>query len=197
MRSPRASPRWDVGASKLKLAILKVLKEEGYIGGYNVEVAGAKSTLSIELKYHDGRPAVIDRIERISRPGLRIYRGKDELPKVLGGLGVAVVSTPAGHHVRQASARGRNRRRSAVRRSVRCSHVSSSKKAGRSSAGCERHHRRRGGHGQGRQGLIDAGAEERHQSRPAGQAPPGRGEFRRGGHERHRRGDARAHSPTW
>jgi small subunit ribosomal protein S8 len=51
--------------------------------------------LSIELKYHDGRP-VIDRIERISRPGLRIYRGKDELPKVLGGLGVAVVSTPQG-----------------------------------------------------------------------------------------------------
>jgi len=84
-----------VGASKLKLAILKVLKEEGYIGEYGIDVAGAKSTLSIELKYHDGRP-VIDRIERISRPGLRIYRGKDELPKVLGGLGVAVVSTPKG-----------------------------------------------------------------------------------------------------
>ena len=60
-----------------------------------VDSAGAKSTLSIELKYHDGRP-VIDRIERISRPGLRIYRGKDELPKVLGGLGVAVISTPQG-----------------------------------------------------------------------------------------------------
>jgi small subunit ribosomal protein S8 len=88
-------PTVGVGASKLKLAILKVLKEEGYIGGYNVDVAGAKSTLSIELKYHDGRP-VIDRIERISRPGLRIYRGKDELPTVLGGLGVAVVSTPQG-----------------------------------------------------------------------------------------------------
>ena len=75
-------PTVGVGASKLKLAILKVLKEEGYIGGYNVDVAGAKSTLSIELKYHEGRP-VID-------------RGKDELPKVLGGLGVAVVSTPQG-----------------------------------------------------------------------------------------------------
>jgi len=73
-----------VGASKLKLAILKVLKDEGYIGGFGVDAASANRTLSIELKYHDGRP-VIDRIERISRPGLRIYRGKDELPKVLAG----------------------------------------------------------------------------------------------------------------
>jgi small subunit ribosomal protein S8 len=88
-------PTVEMGASKLKLAILKVLKDEGYIAGFGVDSAGAKSTLSIELKYHDGRP-VIDRIERISRPGLRIYRGKDELPKVLGGLGVAVVSTPQG-----------------------------------------------------------------------------------------------------
>ena len=76
-----------VGASKLKLAILKVLKDEGYIGAYGVDAGKrARRALSIELKYHDGRP-VIDRIERISRPGLRIYRGKDELPKVLGGLG--------------------------------------------------------------------------------------------------------------
>lgn len=82
-------------ASKLKLAILKVLKEEGYIGNYLLEKDGAKSSVTIELKYHQGRP-VIDRIERISRPGLRIYRGKEELPKVLGGLGVAVVSTPQG-----------------------------------------------------------------------------------------------------
>ena len=88
-------PTVGVGSSKLKLAILKVLKDEGYIGAYNVETTGAKGTLSIELKYHDGRP-VIDRIERISRPGLRIYRGKDALPKVLNGLGVAVVSTPQG-----------------------------------------------------------------------------------------------------
>jgi small subunit ribosomal protein S8 len=84
-----------MGSSKLKVAILKVLKAEGYIADFGVDSVGAKSTLSIELKYHDGRP-VIDRIERISRPGLRIYRGKDELPKVLGGLGVAVVSTPQG-----------------------------------------------------------------------------------------------------
>jgi small subunit ribosomal protein S8 len=88
-------PTVTVGTSKLKQAILKVLKDEGYIGSFSVDAPGAKAALSIELKYHDGRP-VIDRIERISRPGLRIYRGKDELPKVLGGLGVAVVSTPQG-----------------------------------------------------------------------------------------------------
>ena len=99
-------PTVGVGASKLKLAILKVLKDEGYIGGYRVDVTGAKSTLSIELKYHDGRP-VIDRIERISRPGLRIYRGKDELPKVLGGMGTVIVSTPKGVMTdRQARANG-------------------------------------------------------------------------------------------
>jgi small subunit ribosomal protein S8 len=84
-----------VGTSKLKLAILKVLKDEGYIGDFRADPSTANKSLSIELKYHEGRP-VIDRIERISRPGLRIYRGKDELPKVLGGLGVAVVSTPQG-----------------------------------------------------------------------------------------------------
>src|ERR1700676_1394143 len=80
-------PSVGMGASKLKVAILKVLKTEGYIADFGVDNSGAKSTLSIELKYHDGRP-VIDRIERISRPGLRIYRAKDEVPKVLGALGV-------------------------------------------------------------------------------------------------------------
>ena len=88
-------PTVGVGASKLKLAILKVLKDEGYIGAFGVDTAGAKSTLSIELKYHDGRP-VIDRIERISRPGLRIYRGKDEIPRVLGGMGINILTTPRG-----------------------------------------------------------------------------------------------------
>ena len=88
-------PTVAVGSSKLKLSILKVLKDEGYIGDFGVAKEGAKSTISIDLKYHDGRP-VIDRIERVSRPGLRVYRGKDELPKVLGGLGVAIVSTPQG-----------------------------------------------------------------------------------------------------
>jgi small subunit ribosomal protein S8 len=88
-------PTVSVGSSKLKLSILKVLVDEGYIAAYTLAKDGAKASIVIELKYHDGRP-VIDRIERVSRPGLRIYRGKDELPKVLGGLGVAVVSTPQG-----------------------------------------------------------------------------------------------------
>src|SRR6202140_721241 len=88
-------PTVGVGASKLKLAILKALKDEGYIAGYGADGAGAKNALSIELEYHHGHP-VLDRIERISRPGLRIYRGKHELPNVLGGLGVAVISTPKG-----------------------------------------------------------------------------------------------------
>jgi len=88
-------PEISVGASRLKSSVLKVLKDEGYIGDYAVERAGAKGTITIALKYHDGRP-VIDKLERVSRPGLRIYRGKDELPKVLGGLGVAIVSTPKG-----------------------------------------------------------------------------------------------------
>ena len=88
-------PTVGMGASKLKLAILSVLKDEGYIASFATTSEGGKATVSVDLKYHDGRP-VIDRIERVSRPGLRIYRGKDELPKVLGGLGVAIVSTPHG-----------------------------------------------------------------------------------------------------
>ena len=84
-----------VGASKLKTAVLKVLRDEGFITDFAVAEAGAKGTITIALKYHEGRP-VIDRLERVSRPGLRIYRGKDQLPKVLGGLGVAIVSTPKG-----------------------------------------------------------------------------------------------------
>src|SRR6478735_646732 len=85
----------SVSSSKLKQALVKVLKDEGYVAGFNVVNDGAKSTLSIELKYFDGRP-VIDRLERVSRPGLRIYRGKSELPKIQGGLGTAIVSTPKG-----------------------------------------------------------------------------------------------------
>ena len=85
----------SVSSSKLKQALVKVLKDEGYVAGYNVVSEGAKTTLSIELKYFEGRP-VIDRLERVSRPGLRIYRGKTELPKIQGGLGTAIVSTPKG-----------------------------------------------------------------------------------------------------
>lgn len=85
----------SMDASKLKSSILKVLLDEGYIAGFQVSADVRKPQLSVELKYFDGRP-VIDRLERVSRPGLRIYRGKDELPKVLGGMGTVIVSTPKG-----------------------------------------------------------------------------------------------------
>jgi small subunit ribosomal protein S8 len=85
----------QLASSKLKTAVAKVLKDEGYISDYRLEADSAKPTLTIGLKYFDGRP-VIDRIERVSRPGLRIYRGKDDLPKVLGGMGTVIVSTPKG-----------------------------------------------------------------------------------------------------
>jgi small subunit ribosomal protein S8 len=84
-----------VGASKLKRAILKVLKDEGYIADFSQGDDEGKAFLTIDLKYYEGRP-VIDRIERVSRPGLRIYRGKDEIPRVLGGMGTVIVSTPKG-----------------------------------------------------------------------------------------------------
>ena len=82
-------------SSRVKLAIVGVLKSEGYINDFAVSKDGGRSTLVIALKYHAGKP-VIERLERVSRPGLRTYRAKDELPKVLGGLGVAIVSTPKG-----------------------------------------------------------------------------------------------------
>ena len=82
-------------ASKSKEAVAKVLQDEGYITGYAVDGEGAAKELTVELKYFEGTP-VIEKIQRASRPGLRVYRGKDELPKVLGGLGVAIVSTSAG-----------------------------------------------------------------------------------------------------
>lgn len=82
-------------ASKLKEAIAKVLRDEGYIESYAVRANGGKAELDIELKYYAGRP-VIERIERVSRPGLRIYRGMQDLPKVMNGLGIAIVSTPKG-----------------------------------------------------------------------------------------------------
>lgn len=82
-------------SSRLKVAIAQVLRDEGYIAGFTTASEGGKSTLTVQLKYHEGRP-VIDRIERVSRPGLRSYRGKTALPKVLGGLGIAIVSTSQG-----------------------------------------------------------------------------------------------------
>ena len=81
--------------SKVKAEIARVLKDEGYIEDFARRDTDGKPVLSIALKYHEGRP-VIDRLERVSTPGLRVYRRKDELPKVLGDLGVAIVSTSKG-----------------------------------------------------------------------------------------------------
>ena len=81
--------------SRSKQAIAELLLEEGYVANIQVVKEGVKSTLALELKYFDGRP-VIEHLERISRPGLRIYRGTGDLPSVLGGLGVAIVSTSKG-----------------------------------------------------------------------------------------------------
>ena len=82
-------------SSKLKVAIAQVLKDEGYIAGFSTDAEGGKSTLTVQLKYHEGRP-VIERIERVSRPGLRVYKGRDAIPQVQNGLGVAIVTTPKG-----------------------------------------------------------------------------------------------------
>ena len=82
-------------SSKLKVAIAQVLKDEGYIDGFSVRQDTGKAELDIALKYYAGRP-VIERIERVSRPGLRIYKGRDAIPQVMNGLGVAIVTTPKG-----------------------------------------------------------------------------------------------------
>ena len=81
--------------SKVKTEIARLLKDEGYIENFAHRETEGKPVLNIALKYHEGRP-VIDRLERVSRPGLRVYRRKDQLPTVLGGLGVAIVSTSQG-----------------------------------------------------------------------------------------------------
>ena len=80
-------------SSKVKVAIAAVLKEEGYVEKFTVNPGEGKPVLDIELKYYAGRP-VIERIERISKPGLRIYKGCEDIPRVMNGLGVAIVSTP-------------------------------------------------------------------------------------------------------
>jgi len=82
-------------SSKLKVAIAQVLQDEGYIENFKVSSDAGKSQLEIGLKYYAGRP-VIERIERVSRPGLRVYRGRDAIPQVMNGLGVAIVTTPRG-----------------------------------------------------------------------------------------------------
>ena len=97
IRNGQRSGKPEVGmpASRMKLALAKVLKEEGYIEDFAVATDAGKSTLTVRLKYYQGRP-VIDRLERVSRPGLRVYKGKDDLPRILGGMGVAIVSTSRG-----------------------------------------------------------------------------------------------------
>jgi len=82
-------------SSKVKVAIAQVLKDEGYIEDFAVRGEAAKPELEMQLKYYAGRP-VIERIERVSKPGLRIYKGAEDLPRVMNGLGVAIVSTSSG-----------------------------------------------------------------------------------------------------
>mgnify|MGYP001816517155 CR=1 FL=1 len=85
----------DMPSSKQKIAIADLLKAEGFVNDYAVNDNDGKPTLTIDLKYYAGKP-VIELIKRVSRPGLRVYKGKDELPQVMGGLGVAIVSTSTG-----------------------------------------------------------------------------------------------------
>ena len=108
IRNGQSSGKPEVLAptSKVKVAIAQVLKDEGYIEDFTATDVEGKPTLQVQLKYFQGRP-VIDRLERVSRPGLRVYKGKDELPSILGGLGVAIVSTSKGVMTdRQARAAG-------------------------------------------------------------------------------------------
>jgi small subunit ribosomal protein S8 len=99
-------PQVSMPASKMKLAIATVLKAEGYIGEFRVNGEVAKAKLEISLKYYEGKP-VIERLERVSRSGLRKYKGKDDRPKILAGLGVAIISTSQGLMTdRQARAAG-------------------------------------------------------------------------------------------
>jgi small subunit ribosomal protein S8 len=97
IRNAQATEKVSVAmpGSKVKLAIAQVLKDEGYIEDFAQREIDGKSTLEIALKYYAGKP-VIEKIERISRPGLRIYKRRDDMPKVMNGLGVAIVSTSRG-----------------------------------------------------------------------------------------------------
>ena len=89
-------PKVDVPASKLKAEIARILKEEGYIANYKVAEAGPKKTIKIYLKYGSDNQPVISSIERVSRPGCRVYVGQTEIPRVLGGLGINILTTPRG-----------------------------------------------------------------------------------------------------
>jgi small subunit ribosomal protein S8 len=97
IKNAQARMRREVSmpSSRLKVAVVEVLKQEGYVSGFRVEEDGSRRKLTIELKYFEGKP-VIDRLERVSGPGLRRYRAKNKLPTVLNGLGTAIISTPKG-----------------------------------------------------------------------------------------------------
>jgi small subunit ribosomal protein S8 len=82
-------------SSRVKASIAQVLKDEGYIEDFKIRDEDGKSTLEVALKYYAGEP-VIEKIERVSRPGLRIYKGRDDIPKIMNGLGIAIVSTSKG-----------------------------------------------------------------------------------------------------
>ncbi len=102
----RAKSSVSMASSRKKVAVAEVLKNEGFISGYEIESKDSKEQLIVELKYHEGN-AVIESIQRVSKPGLRIYRSKDALPKVIGGLGVAIISTSVGLMTdREARAKG-------------------------------------------------------------------------------------------
>src|ERR1700740_3841705 len=89
-------PKVDVPASRLKTDIAKILKDEGYIANFKLTEDGAKKSIRIYLKYTPGNGPGISRIERVSRPGCRVYVGSREVPKVLGGLGINILTTPLG-----------------------------------------------------------------------------------------------------
>ena len=89
-------PKVDVPASKLKTEIARILKEEGYIQNFKVAEEGPKKIIKIYLKYNTGNAPVISNIERISRPGCRVYVGQQDIPRVLGGLGINILTTPRG-----------------------------------------------------------------------------------------------------
>ena len=146
MRSQARHPKVDVPASRLKTDIAKILKDEGYIANYKLTEEGAKKSIRIYLKYTPGNVPVISRIERVSRPGCRVYVGSKQVPRVLGGLGINILTTPRGVMTGIDGAQGRRRRRSAVSRLVGGDkyYVTSRKKADSAAEGREDHRRRAG-----------------------------------------------------
>jgi small subunit ribosomal protein S8 len=107
-------PKVDVPASKLKAEIARILKEEGYILNYKVAEEGARKTIKIYLKYQANTAPVISELQRVSRPGCRVYAGRQEVPNVLGGLGINILTTPKGVMT------GRDARRQGVGGEVLC-----------------------------------------------------------------------------